>query len=284
MQGRISGKFEELAARGEAALIPYVMAGYPRKSATVPVIRGLVRGGADIIELGFPFSDPLADGPVIQEAGTVSLARGTGMDWFLKTARGIRRRTDVPLVVMTYANIAHRRGYSRFVADAANAGIDGIILPDMSVEEARRGGYLEAARDGGMDTIFLASPNTSSGRMRAIAKESSGFLYMVPVYGTTGARTGVEDYAIRAVRGAKRAAAGAGIPVGVGFGVSAPRDVRMYVDAGADAVIVGSALLKAIGGAARGREEEAAASFAARLKRETAKKRGGGGGARRVRK
>lgn len=277
MQGRIRDRFDELAGRGEAALVPYVMAGYPGRRAVASALKGLVRGGADIIEIGFPFSDPLADGPVIQNAGSVSLAGGASVDGFFEMVEGVRRWTDIPLVVMTYTNVVHRRGYARFVADAKKAGIDGIILPDMSVEEARRGGYLRAARDGGMDTVFLASLNTAGPRMRVIAGESSGFLYMVAVYGTTGVRAGVNEDAIRAIRNAKRRLGGR-VPVGVGFGVSTPADVRRYVDAGADAVIVGSALLKVMSGAGNRMEGEVA-SFAARLKGETKRRSRGKGGA-----
>ncbi len=262
---RISSKFGELSASNEAALIPYIMAGYPDEKTAALAINGLIRGGADIIELGFPFSDPLADGPVIQNAGTASLEGGMRVKKFLKTVKKTRAQTDIPLILMTYTNIVHRRGYSRFVREATGAGIDGFILPDMSVEEA--GEYLKAA-GGRADTIFLASPNTSRARIRRIAGASSGFLYLVAVYGTTGIKTGVKDYTIRAIRDAKKVTGGR-IPVGVGFGVSTPRDVRRYVSAGADAVIVGSALLRLIERTPRARVESEVAAFTRAMKRET---------------
>lgn len=262
---RISSKFDELSLRGEAALVSYIMAGYPDEKATIHAARGLVRGGADIIELGFPFSDPLADGPVIQDAAMRSLDGGMNMDRFFKIAGAIRRYSDVPLVMMTYANILHRRGYSRIVREAAAAGIDGFVVPDMSIGEAD--GYLESVR-GMVDPIFLISPNTGMARLRRIAGATSGFLYLVAVYGTTGARTGVQKYTIRAIRDAKRAA-GARIPVAVGFGISEPSDVQRYVSAGADAVVVGSALLRLIGGVPQDKIESRVASMTRRLKRAT---------------
>jgi len=262
---RISQKFAELASRREKALISYIMAGYPDEGATMSAVRGLVKGGADIIELGFPFSDPLADGPVIQNASAVSLEGGTKTKKFFETVRKIRKQTDIPLVLMTYANILYRRGYSEFIREAAEAGIDGFVLPDMPVEEA--GQYLKSARDRA-DTIFLVSPNTDRARIQKIAKASSGFLYLVSVYGTTGVKTGIRRYAIKAVRDVKKTAGGR-IPVGVGFGVSTPLDVRRYVSVGADAVIVGSAFLRLMEKTPRAEIESEIASFAKSLKEET---------------
>ena len=187
MMGRISERFARLEETGQSALISYVMAGFPSERATISAVRGLVSGGADIIELGFPFSDPLADGPVIQNAGTVSLGKGASIGRLFRLAARIRKETEVPLVVMTYANILYRMGYGRFVAEARDAGIDGLIIPDMSIEESEE--YAGAAR-GVLDTIFLVSPNTSASRIQMILKECTGFLYMVAVYGTTGGGLG----------------------------------------------------------------------------------------------
>ncbi len=262
---RIRDRLARLQADNTRALIPYVMAGFPDEDATVSAVRGLVKGGADIIELGFPFSDPLADGPVIQNAGTVSLENGTSIAGFFRMVRRIRKETDIPLVLMTYANILYHRGYARFVSEAAGAGIDGLIIPDMSVEESEE--YLDAAR-GRVDTIFLISPNTAKARVQRIARESSGFLYLVAVYGTTGVGRGIKEYTLRAIKNAKEYTGG-GIPVGVGFGVSSPQDVRAYVAAGADAVIVGSAYLKLIQKTPKDEIESAVASFTRELKEQT---------------
>ena len=238
---RISAKFAELEKSGQKALIAYIMAGYPDEKSTLVAIRGLIKGGADIIELGFPFSDPLADGPVIQNAGTISLKNGTSVKKFFAMVKKIRAQTDIPLVLMTYTNILYRYGYSEFIIKAKESGIDGIILPDMAVEESKE--YLKYAKNI-IDTIFLISPNTNIKRMKKIANASSGFLYMVAVYGTTGVKTGIQEYTLCAIRKAKTHSDK--IPIGVGFGVSTPEDVQKYVSAGADATIVGSAFLKII--------------------------------------
>jgi tryptophan synthase alpha chain len=138
------------------------MAGFPNERATLSAVKGLVKGGADIIELGFPFSDPLADGPVIQHASTVSLERGTKIANFFNLVKKIRRFTETPLVLMTYTNILYNKGFSKFISEAKKAGIDGFILPDMSIEESAE--YLNSAK-GKTDTIFLISPNTTKKRI-----------------------------------------------------------------------------------------------------------------------
>ena len=186
---RIKEKFAELSAKKEKALIAYIMVGYPNEKATVSAVRGLIKGGADIIELGFPFSDPLADGPVIQNASMISLDNGIKISRFFNIVKKIRKETDIPLVLMTYTNILYHKGYPKFITEAKKAGIDGFILPDMSIEESKE--YLASARNMA-DTIFLVSPNTTKSRIEKIAKSSSGFLYLVAVYGTTGVKTGIQ--------------------------------------------------------------------------------------------
>ena len=239
---RIKEKFDELKRKNEKALISYIMLGFPNEKATISTVRGLVKGGADIIELGFPFSDPLADGPVIQNASTVSLEKGTNISKFFSIVKKIRKETQIPLVLMTYTNIIYHRGYEKFILDAKKAGIDGFILPDMSIGESKE--YLEAAKNN-MDTIFLISPNTSKTRIEKISKMSSGFLYLVAVFGTTGVKTEIKNYTLKAIKDVKKQTKGK-IPIGIGFGVSTPDDVKKYIKAGADAVIVGSAYLKLI--------------------------------------
>ena len=198
---RIKEKFTELSAKKEKALIAYIMVGYPNENATISAVRGLVKGGADIIELGFPFSDPLADGPIIQNASTISLDNGTKINRFFKIVKKIRKETDIPLVLMTYTNILYHKGYSKFITEAKSAGIDGFILPDMSIEESKE--YLTSAKNMA-DTIFLISPNTTKSRIEKIAKSSSGFLYLVAVYGTTGAKIGIQNYTLNAIREVKK--------------------------------------------------------------------------------
>ena len=262
---RIKEKFAELEGKKEKALISYIMAGFPNEKATISTVRGLVKGGVDIIELGFPFSDPLADGPVIQNASTISLEKGTKIAKFFSLVKKIRKETDIPLILMTYTNILYHKGYAKFISEAKKAGIDGFILPDMSIEESKE--YLQAAKHKA-DTIFLISPNTSNTRIQKISKASSGFLYLVAVFGTTGVKTGIKKYTLDAIKQVKKQTKGK-IPIGVGFGVSTPDDVKKYIKAGADAVIVGSAYLKLIEKTPQNKLESKIASFTKSLKKQT---------------
>ena len=262
---RIKEKFAELEARKEKALISYIMAGFQNEKATISTIRGLVKGGVDIIELGFPFSDPIADGPVIQNASTISLEKGTKIAKFFSLVKKIRKQTDIPLVLMTYTNILYSKGYTKFISEAKKAGIDGFILPDMSIEESKE--YIQAAKNK-VDTIFLISPNTSNTRIQKISKASSGFLYLVAVFGTTGIKTGIKKYTLDAIKQVKKQTKGK-IPIGIGFGVSTPEDVKKYIKAGADAVIVGSAYLKLIEKTPQNKLESKITSFTKSLKKQT---------------
>jgi len=262
---RIKEKFAELEAKNQKALISYIMTGFPNEKSTMATIRGLVKGGVDIIELGFPFSDPLADGPVIQNASTISLEKGTKIVKFFNLVKKIRKETEIPLILMTYTNILYHKGYAKFISEAKKAGIDGFILPDMSVEESKE--YLQAAKNNA-DTIFLISPNTSKTRIQKISKASSGFLYLVAVFGTTGVKTGIKKYTLDAIKKVKKQTQGR-IPIGIGFGVSTPEDVKKYVKAGADAVIVGSAYLKLIEKTPQNKLESKIASFTKSLKKQT---------------
>jgi tryptophan synthase alpha chain len=262
---RIEEKFKELEKRNEKALISYIMLGFPNEKATMSTVRGLVKGGVDIIELGFPFSDPLADGPVIQNASTVSLEKGTNVSKFFNIVKKIRKETEIPLVLMTYTNILHRMGYEKFIRNAKKAGVDGFILPDMSIGESED--YLEAAKNNA-DTIFLISPNTKKTRIEKIANASTGFLYLVAVFGTTGVKTGIKNYTLKAIKNVKKQTKGK-IPIGIGFGVSTPEDVKKYIKAGADAVIVGSAYLKLIEKTKQKDLELTITSFTKKLKKQT---------------
>ena len=243
----------------------YIMAGYPSESATLAAVKGLVKGGADIIELGFPFSDPIADGPIIQKASTSSLNNGIKIEKFFKLVKKIRKETSIPLILMTYTNILYKQGYQKFIKNAKNAGIDGLILPDMAIEEAKS--YLSAAKTQKMDTIFLVSPNTQKDRLKKIAKATSGFLYLVAVFGTTGVQTKIHQYTIDALKSTKRLVKG--IPVGVGFGISTEKDVEKYVSVGADAVIVGSANIKIMENTPKSKLEDKIFLFTKKLKKQT---------------
>ena len=262
---RIKEKFSELKSKKEKALVSYIMVGYPSENATLSAIRGLVKGGADIIELGFPFSDPIADGPVIQKASTGSLNNGIKIEKFFKLVKKIRRETNIPLILMTYTNILYKQGYQKFIKNAKNAGIDGLILPDMAIEESK--GYLLAAKKQKMDTIFLVSPNTQKNRLSKIAKATSGFLYMVAVFGTTGIQTKIHQYTIDALKSTKRRVKN--VPIGVGFGISNEKDVKKYVSVGADAVIVGSANIKIMETTPKSKLEGTIFRFTKKLKDQT---------------
>lgn len=257
----------ELGRRNEKALIGYAMAGFPSDNETVTMVESLTDGGADIIEIGLPFSDPLADGPVIQNASFRALQNGMTFERFLGIVKKIRKKTNVPLVLMTYANQAYRRGYERFISTIQSAGIDGIILPDMSVDEADE--YLKVIHKHGMDAIFLISPNTSKERMRKIAKASSGFIYLVSTYGTTGGtQKQFQRYTLDAIRNTKKAL-GKNIPLGVGFGVNNPAQARSILKTGADAIIVASAFLRLIGSTPSKNTYAKIASLARSLKKTT---------------
>ena len=240
---RIKNKFLELKTKNQKALIAYTVVGYPNEKGTLSAVRGLVRGGVDIIELGLPFSDPLADGPVIQNAAHLALIGGINTKKYLDMVKKIRKETNLPLVLMTYTNLLYSQGFYKFISSAKKAGIDGFILPDMPIEEAKE--YLDAINKCKADAIFLVSPNTSKERIRKIVRSSSGFLYLVSVYGTTGAKQEIKQYTINAIKNAKKIA-GKKIPVAVGFGISSPGQARKFAKIGADAIIVGSAILRKI--------------------------------------
>lgn len=263
---RIKSKFQDLKSKKQKALIAYIMAGFPNEKGTISAVRGLVKGGADVIELGMPFSDPLADGPVIQNAGFQSLQKGMNFDKFLTLVKKIRKETDIPLVLMTYTNLLYRHGYEKFISTVKKAGIDGLILPDMSVDESKD--FLQATKKHEMDTIFLISPNTTPQRIKKISGVSSGFLYLVSVFGTTGGQQRFQNYTTHAIKNAKKILDGK-IPLGVGFGVSSPDQARFIIKSGADAIIVGSAFLRLMENTSPEKIESKIESFTRSLKRTT---------------
>lgn len=241
---RLVRKFQDLSIRNERALICYVVAGYPDIDTTERIVNTLVSAGADIIEIGIPFSDPIADGPIIQEASYNALVRGITPEKCLNLAHRIRKRfPDLPILVMTYSNILLKKGFKKFMIRSKRLGIDGFILPDMTVEESDC--YIKHASRLGLVTIFLVSPNTSAQRMNNIINRSSGFVYVVSVYGITGTRASFEGYTLYAIKQTKRIVESR-LPVVVGFGITKPSHVRSMIKAGADAVIIGSAIVKKV--------------------------------------
>jgi tryptophan synthase alpha chain len=237
---RISQTFEHLQKTHERALIPYVTAGDPDLEMTKRLVREMVRRGADIIEIGVPFSDPLADGPIIQRASQRALQGGTTLRKILQTVSELRHEVDVPLVLMTYYNPVLRYGEEAFVADALDAGVDGIIVPDLPPEEGQS--LMELTTDTPLEMIFLAAPTSTSARLALISEASRGFIYYVSRLGTTGVRDQLADD-LRIMLEKVRASTSK--PIAVGVGVSTPEHVRLVAEL-ADGVVVGSAILKLI--------------------------------------
>ena len=241
---RIEKKFRELKNKREKALICYVVAGYPDIKTSEKIIDTLIESGADMIEIGIPFSDPIADGKTIQEALHSSLTIGVTPQQCLELSERIRvKHPETPLLIMTYSNILFRRGYDNFSRDAKKKGIDGFILPDVSIEESLE--YVNAAKKNEMSTIFLVSPNTSELRLKMIIEHCSGFLYAVSVFGITGERQKFHKYTFAFIRKVRKLTKGK-IPIAAGFGISHPDHVKNMIEAGADAVIVGSAIIRKI--------------------------------------
>ena len=237
---RIQETFRCLADKQEKALIAYIMAGDPTLEDTEVYVRQLADAGADVIELGVPFSDPIADGPVIQQAAERALRAGTSLKKILATVRSIRTKTQVPLVLMAYYNSIFRYGEAAFCRDAVAAGVDGLIVPDMPPDEA--GTIHPLAEAAGLDVIFLLAPTSPSKRQRRVARLSRGFIYYVSLTGITGAKLTDKADVEKKVREIRRYTK---TPVAVGFGIATPDDARQVARI-ADGVIVGSALVKVI--------------------------------------
>jgi tryptophan synthase alpha chain len=232
--------FDCLKRDGRKGLIAYLTAGDPSLERTPALVDALVRGGADLIELGVPFSDPIADGPVIQRAGERALRAGTTLAGVLRAAAEIRRRSEVPLLLFTYLNPVLRYGLDRLAADAAASGIDGCLLTDASVEEAQD--YAAAMHRHGLDTVFLAAPTSTPRRLELVARYSTGFVYLVSRTGVTGERETLSD-AVAPLVEAVRAATD--LPLAVGFGISRPEHVA-ELGRLVEAVVVGSAIVRLI--------------------------------------
>jgi tryptophan synthase alpha chain len=239
----ISKVFQKLKANGEGALIGYVTGGDPEPRCTPKIAEALIKGGVDILELGLPFSDPIADGPTIQAASVRALNAGTTPKAVLGMAKEIRNKHDVPVVIMTYYNPVFRMGLENFFSLTKDCRVDGVIVPDLPVEEADD--YKKAASACGVDTIFLAAPSTTDERLRRIVECSSGFLYLVSHFGVTGEKTDVQNSTIQLVKRVQKFTAGH-VPLAVGFGISKPEHIRRIIEADADGVIVGSAFVNIV--------------------------------------
>jgi tryptophan synthase alpha chain len=234
----ISHCFESLHARNACALIPFITAGDPDLETTAEALRVLDASGADIIELGVPYSDPLADGPVIQAAATRALQRGTRLERVLEMVESVSPTLRSPIILFTYYNPILNRGIETFLQQLARAGVAGLVVPDLPLEEAED--LLRPAARYGIDLTLLVAPTSSAERIAAIARQSQGFIYLVSVTGVTGMRSGLEKRVQDLLQQLRQVS---DKPIGVGFGISQPEHARQVQDWGADAVIVGSAFV-----------------------------------------
>lgn len=240
LSGRIARRFAERKKDGQTALVAYLTAGDPLPGRTPALALALERGGADVLELGVPFSDPIADGPVIQQASQRALEAETDVAAVLEIARRIREQSQMPMVLFSYLNPLLRYGWERLAADARASGVDGVLLTDLSVEEAEK--PVAGLREHGLDTIFLAAPTSTERRLKLVAEYSSGFVYVVSRTGVTGERAtlaaGVEELC-RKLRGLTEK------PLAVGFGVSTREHVEAIAGY-ADGAVVGSAIMRIV--------------------------------------
>jgi tryptophan synthase alpha chain len=253
---RIQACFGSLQKAKRKALIPYITAGDPHPSLTVPLMRALVEAGADILELGVPFSDPMADGPVIQRAGDRALKHGVGLSDVLKLVEQFRKAdTSTPVVLMGYANPVEAMGVAKFVAAARQAGVDGVIVVDYPPEECEE--FSSLARENGIDPIFLLAPTSTDKRIQEVARIGSGYLYYVSLRGITGAKTiDLSDVEARIpkIRAVTR------LPIGVGFGIRDADSARRVAKT-ADAVVIGSRIIEVIEAGPSGEAVERVKSF-----------------------
>ena len=262
---RIPATLQALQAQGRKALIPYMTAGDPDPGQTVALMHALVAGGADVIELGVPFSDPMADGPVIQKAAERALARGVGLGQVLQWVREFRQSdADTPVVLMGYANPIERfdlkGGQGAFVLAAAEAGVDGVLVVDYPPEECAT--FAQRLHDAGLDPIFLLAPTSTESRIREVGRIATGYVYYVSLKGVTGAGHIDTDAVAQAV---PRIKAHVKVPVGVGFGIRDGRTARA-VGQTADAVVIGSALVQALEAAGTCQATSAARAFMAEIR------------------
>ena len=237
---RIGSCFETLKTENRKALVVFITAGDPDLESTKSILGVIGDSGADMIELGVPFSDPLADGPVIQASALRSLKSGTTLKKIITLVKNIRQSRDLPIVLMTSFNPVFVYGEKQFIEDAASAGVDGVIIPDLPPEEAVK--FSACAKEEGLDMIHLLAPTSPNERVQMVAENSRGFIYYISLTGTTGVRTQLADGLRDKVGSIKRAA---NIPVLVGFGISGPDQARDAAEA-SDGVIVGSAIVKLI--------------------------------------
>jgi tryptophan synthase alpha chain len=235
--------FENNRKNKKGCLIGYITAGDPTPDLTPKIANALIQGGIDILELGLPFSDPIADGPTIQAASLRALNAGTTPLKVLEIAKNIKKQHDIPIVIMTYYNPIFHIGLDKFLSTAKTHNVNGFIIPDLPVEEATD--LKKTANTYNLDTIFLAAPSTSNNRLTKIIKNTSGFLYLVSHFGVTGTKNTIENSTLQLIERIQPFTAKK-IPLSIGFGISQPEHVKSVIQAGADAAIVGSAFINII--------------------------------------
>ncbi len=239
MKNRIADLFSGKRPR----IIPFITAGFPRPELTVDLVLAAERSGAAMVELGMPFSDPLADGPVIQASSQQALDQGVTLKWIIQQVAEIRRRSEIPIVLMGYINPIYRYGWRKFLADCADAGVDGLIIPDLPPEEGKA--LFETAREQGISPILLVAPNTPDHRIREISLMAGDLIYCVAVLGITGSQQAEKDHLKTYLERVKRSSA---TPFVVGFGVSSSEDAA-FINHHADGAVVGSALIRKLSSA-----------------------------------
>jgi len=235
----VSAKFAHLRSNGKAALIPFITAGDPNLEITAKALEKLDTNGADLIELGIPYSDPLADGPVIQAAATRALAKGTTLDRVIELVQTVSPKLNSPLILFSYYNPIINQGIEKFLVRIYEAGARGLVVPDLPLEEAQ--GLLEPAAAIGIEVILLVAPTSPLARMEAIAVKSQGFIYLVSSTGVTGVRSQLAKNVQTMI---ERLRSVTDKPIGVGFGISQPEQAKQVIEWNADAAIVGSAMVK----------------------------------------
>jgi tryptophan synthase alpha chain len=239
----IEQKFRELSKRSEGVIVAYLMGHDPDPKSFSANAASLIEGGADVLEVGVPFSDPVADGPVIQAAGMRALSARATPHRILDTIGELSTQFTVPIVVLTYYNPILAMGVQQFMKNASDNGVNGVVVPDLPLEEGDR--FRDIALKHNLDSIYIAAPNTSANRLQSIAGKSKGFLYLVSLYGVTGPRDILSAQSLETVKKVKSLTKGK-IPISAGFGISQPEHVSSLLRAGADGVIIGSALVRIV--------------------------------------
>ncbi|MBT9312503.1 tryptophan synthase subunit alpha [Leptothoe kymatousa] len=257
----VSAQFEALREQQNCALIPFITAGDPDLAATADALRALDRAGASLIELGVPYSDPLADGPVIQAAATRALEHGVTLDAVLQLVAEVSPELSAPIILFTYYNPILNRGIETFLRDIYRAGARGLVVPDLPLEEMDV--LLKPAQEIGIEVTLLVAPTTPKERIVAIAQQCQGFIYLVSVTGVTGMRTQIENRVQDLLKDLRTVT---DKPIGVGFGVSSPEQAAQLKDWGADGVIVGSAFVKRLAGSGGANGVAEVESFCQQLK------------------